>query len=236
LDLLLPEDAASLFLILNHKIINKLIYKLSSEDIGVMLNELHIDEIIDILDNTSDKNKQKILKSLNLELKNKVTKILAYKKNTIGYSVVVDFISLSSSVNIKKAKDLIKEQVNNDLKIAGNIFIVENKTKKFLGYVKPEQIFASEDNEKIINIINKIEPLFNDEHMFKARELMSKYDLLSYPVINKNNELIGVVEAGDIIENFEDATDSILEQAAVSSINKPYLNTSPLEIFKSRII
>ena len=56
--------------------------------------------------------------------------------------------------------------------------------------------------------------------------LESQYDIASIPILDKSHKIVGVVEAEDIIEKYEEAGDIALEQAAVTSLGKPYLESS----------
>jgi magnesium transporter len=65
---------------------------------------------------------------------------------------------------------------------------------------------------------------------------MSKYDLLALPVVDKENRLVGIITVDDAIDVIEDeATEDIEKMAAIIPSDKPYLATSPFEIWKKRI-
>ena len=66
--------------------------------------------------------------------------------------------------------------------------------------------------------------------------LISKYDLLSLPIVDKENRLVGIVtvdDAMDVIE--EETTEDIEVMAAISPTAKSYMETSTLETWKKRI-
>ncbi|MGM9589550.1 MAG: magnesium transporter [Faecousia sp.] len=70
-----------------------------------------------------------------------------------------------------------------------------------------------------------------------ASQLMQEYDLLELPVVDRENRLIGVVTADDAMAVLqEEATEDMERMAAMSPSEKPYLESSVLQMFSSRIV
>ena len=75
----------------------------------------------------------------------------------------------------------------------------------------------------------------NDDREFAAKE-MSKYDLLALPVVDREERLVGIITVDDAIDVIEEeATEDIEKMAAIIPSDKPYLATSPFEIWRKRI-
>ena len=236
LRLLKEDDASDLFSEMNSKQQTNVINLLSNEEVSELFEKMYIDEAIDVLEDLPTKIMERVIENTDLETKGKINKILRYDKSKNGYHMVVDFISISNDLTILEAKNEIKLKIkNDDLEIIGNIFIVDKKTNIFMGYIKPDDIFASEDNDKIEKHIKTVKPIYTSDLILKSHSIMSKYDLPSVPILDKEKKLVGVVELEDIMEKFEEDGNIVLEQAAVTSLGKPYLESSAFDIFKSRI-
>ena len=70
----------------------------------------------------------------------------------------------------------------------------------------------------------------------KVAALISKYDLLSLPVVDKENRLVGIVTVDDAIDVIkEEATEDIEVMAAISPSSKSYMETTAVEVWKKRI-
>ncbi len=236
LRLLKEEDASDLFSEMTPVQQTSVINLLSKEEISELFEEMYTDEAIDILEDLPPKIMTRVLENSDEKTRGKINKILRYDKSKNGYHMVVDFISIPNNLTISKAKKELKRKIkNDDLEIVGNIFIHDSKTEKFVGFIKPDDIFANEDEDEIEKYIIKINPIFTSDHILKSHAAMSKYDIPSMPILDKKHKLVGVVEAEDIIEKYEKAGDIALEQAAVTSLGKPYLESNIWDIVKSRI-
>ncbi len=68
-------------------------------------------------------------------------------------------------------------------------------------------------------------------------ERFRKYDLLSLPVVDSENRLVGIVTVDDIVDVMgEEATEDFEKMAAMLPSEKPYLKTGVLELAKNRIV
>lgn len=66
--------------------------------------------------------------------------------------------------------------------------------------------------------------------------MFSKYDMLSMPVVDNENRLVGIITIDDVIDVMADeATEDMEKMAAITPSDKPYLRTGVYETWKSRI-
>ena len=66
--------------------------------------------------------------------------------------------------------------------------------------------------------------------------LISKYDLLALPVVDKEHRLVGIVTVDDAMDVMQDeVTEDIEKMAAIVPSDKPYLKTGVFETWKKRI-
>ncbi len=234
--LLKEEDAADLFAELNPEQQENVIEALTSEELAEIFEELYTDEAIDILEDLPAKIVRKILKSADSETRSKINGILRYDEKHLGYHMVVDYIAIPTGLTIKQAKEDIKKQINtDDLEIVGNIFVYDKVSGKYVGYVTPGNIIANENNVKISKLIQKIPPVSTNSTLAEAEEAMSRYSMSTIPVVNSTKRLVGVIEADDVIEWFEDVSEAAFEHSAVRVTDKQYLDVTSREQFKSRI-
>jgi magnesium transporter len=70
----------------------------------------------------------------------------------------------------------------------------------------------------------------------QSAQTMMKYDFLVMPVVDKENRLVGIITADDVMDVIEEeATEDMEKMAAIAPSDHPYLKTSVLELAKNRI-
>jgi Mg/Co/Ni transporter MgtE len=82
-----------------------------------------------------------------------------------------------------------------------NLFVIE-KNDKLIGTFNLRDLVVAEPDTKISQIM-KSEPvsLFDDQKTTAIAEIVSKYNLLAVPVIDKDNQLQGMVVVDDVVED-----------------------------------
>ena len=66
--------------------------------------------------------------------------------------------------------------------------------------------------------------------------LISRYDLLALPIVDREHRLVGIVTVDDAMDVMEDeVTEDIEKMAAIVPTDKPYLKTGVLETWSKRI-
>ena len=85
-----------------------------------------------------------------------------------------------------------------------------------------------------------------DSHVLKAHttddqeavaDLFNEYDLLSLPVVDGENRLVGIITVDDVMDVMEqEATEDFEKMAAMNPSEKPYLKTGVFQLAKNRIV
>lgn len=236
LRLLKPEEAAELFSEFPEEIVAEVIQELTKEEIGEIFDKLYTDEAIDIIDELPTKITRKILAASTPETRVKINKILQYEKNQIGYHMVVDYVAIPNNITFKKAKELVKEQIkSDDLEIIGFVYVFEKENGKFKGYLTTEDLLTSKDTEKINKKIEKIEPLSAQSLFSEVNKRLEQYDVPTMPVVNHNGRLVGVIEADDVIEQYDKLSDIAFKHSAIKVSSKNYFDIKTGTMFKNRV-
>ncbi|BDU67417.1 MAG: magnesium transporter MgtE [Candidatus Tyloplasma litorale] len=236
LRLLKEEESSILFSQFNPEQQERVIEALTSDEIKELFEEMYTDEAVDILDELPAKITRKVLKVADKKTREKLNSVLRYEKNHVGYHMVVEYIAIPLGITIKEAKNLIAKQINiEELEIVGNIFVYDKKTESYVGYITPSDIISNSNDELIDGNVTKIKAIKTSDYMSSAEKAITNYDIPAVPVVNSKNKIVGVIEADDVIEWYEEASEAVLEQAAIKVIDKPYLEINVLDLFKSRV-
>ncbi len=74
------------------------------------------------------------------------------------------------------------------------------------------------------------------EDQESVARMFSRYDFIIMPVVDGETRLVGIVTVDDALDVMEEeATEDIEKMAAITPTDKPYLKTSVVELWKSRI-
>ena len=101
-----------------------------------------------------------------------------------------------------------------------------------------KDLLMAEDEAGIESVMDaNMISVVTTENQEETAKLFSKYGLLSIPVVDEENRLVGIVTVDDAVEVMEqEATEDFERMAAMTPSEKPYLKTSVWALARHRIL
>lgn len=173
---------------------------LSESKAAELLENMPSDEIADLLDELDDEEREKILVNLEREDAEEVKELLKYEDETIGTIMSKDFIAFNLDVTTGEIIEILKEMEEIEEEELYAIYITD-EDEHVIGSINLMQLLLNNSNVKVKNIMDEnINVIRHNVEIDEAIELVSKYDLLSIPVVDEEERLIGAVNAHDLID------------------------------------
>jgi Mg/Co/Ni transporter MgtE len=165
-----------------------------------VLEKMPADEVADILDELEDDKAELLLKEMEAESSQEVRELLEYDDDLVGSIMTTDYLSFSGSKTVEEVLKELRLRKPEAPELY-NLFVTE-KDNKLVGTFNLRDLVVAEPDEKISQIM-KSEPvsLFDDQKTRAIAEIVSKYNLLAVPVINREEHLQGMVVVDDIVED-----------------------------------
>ena len=235
LRMLTSNKIADIFSYLNLKLQEEIITAFSSVEISNFLVNTFSDDVVDLIEDLPAKIVRKILRSSPSEVRANINKILAYKENTAGSIMNVNFIKIYRNQNLSDVILSIKQKLN--YLEETNIFYVVNKKKELCGSVSLSKIFFNKENLSVFDVYQRNIPfVYANEDQEIVANKMTKYDLNQIPVVDKKLKLLGIITIDDIVDVIEEeATEDFEKQAGILPSEKTYFQLSVLKLVKLRV-
>ena len=206
--------------------------ELGLEKAADVIEEMDSDDASDILEEMDDVDKEKILSLVDSETKEDIELIESYDEDEVGSLTSTNFIEILDTDDVATAMNKLIAQAPENDNVA--IIFVMNKENKYVGLIELKKLFIARKDTPLEDIIEVNYPKFYDhEKISDAYPALTDYDLPIYPVLNKKEELIGVITNQDIIELInEELTEDFEKLGAVS--DSDYKN-SPIKSSMKRL-
>lgn len=176
-----------------------IIKELSETKAAEVLENMPNDEIADILDELDDEEREKILVNLEAEDAKEVKELLKYEEESVGSIMSKDFISFNLDITIGEVIEILRETELEDDEI--NSIFIKNEDEKVIGVLTLKDLVLNRPEAKVKDVMSyNTNIIKHDVDIDEAIEIAAKYDLLSIPVVNDDDELIGVVNTHDLID------------------------------------
>jgi len=204
-----------IFIELNESIQSEVLQLLSIESLIKIIKRLESDNAIKILENLSKEIKEKVLEKLPPKDKFLLQEGLSYPEDSAARIMQREFTAVPSNWTVGQTIDYLRE--NKDLPEEFlEIFIVDNDFKP-IGTVPSSRVLRTSRDLKMNSIMREM-PVLISVNMDKEEVGLTfeNYNLVSAGVVNKENKLVGMITADDVVTVVqEEAEEDALRLAGV---------------------
>lgn len=198
-----------------------------------LFNFIPKDDIVDILGQLPIGKRKSLINLMKADDKKIINQLLGYAEDTAGGLMTTEYIALNSHLTVMNALIKIKE-IAPKTEVIDTIFVINDK-KELVGTADLRDILSFEENVSLNMLM--------DDHVISVHPetdqeavslLVSKYDLTTIPVVNKNNALLGIITVDDIIDVIqEEHTEDMLQMHGVNK--EESLDSTILESIQMRL-
>ncbi len=177
-----------------------IVESLPVEKVADLLEKMPADEVADLLDALADEKAEKLLDEMEKESSEEVRELLEYSDKFVGSLMTTDYYTFHEDTTVAETLDEIRRQKPEPAHIYA--IIVIDKYNRFLSAISLGELVVAEPGKKLNEIMNKHAVcVFDHDKVDSLAGLISRYNLLAVPVINKSREMEGIVVVEDIVED-----------------------------------
>jgi len=195
-----PEILTYLSESLREEIINLLDIK----KLAANAKTLDTDDALDLIEDLEETDQSTFLENINESERKFIEEGLNYPEDTAGRLMQRQFVALDSSLNVGEAIDFLRSNKDNLPEDFYEIYLVNN-LKNILGIVPLGRLMGSKRQIELKNIKNKKTRSVNvNMDQEEVAFLFNKYGLVSVPVLDDSNALIGTITVDDVVSVIEE--------------------------------
>ena len=232
---LLPKDqAADVFVELNSDMQETLIRALSDKELRAVLDDMYLDDTVDVIEEMPAIVVKRLLQNVDAETRRNINVILNYPEDSAGSIMTIEYVDLLPTMTVRDAFEHIRK-TGIDKETVYTCYVTDKK--KLIGFVSVRDLLMHPYEAVIRDIMddNVISVQTTDDKE-EVANVLSKYDMIAVPVVDKENRLVGIVTIDDAIDVLtEEATEDIEKMAAITPSEHPYLRSKVTEIWLQRI-
>jgi len=204
-----------IFIELNESIQSEVLQLLSIDSLIKIIKRLESDNAIKILENLSKEVKEKVLERLPPKDKFLLQEGLSYPEDSAARIMQREFTAVPSNWTVGQTIDYLREDKDLPEEFL-EIFIVD-KDFKPIGTVPSSRVLRTSRDLKMNSIMREM-PVLISVNMDKEEVGLTfeNYNLVSAGVVNKENKLVGMITADDVVTVVqEEAEEDALRLAGV---------------------
>lgn len=173
--------------------------------ISKLLGELDSDDATDIVSELDESTAQNVLDLMETEDSSEVKELLTYHEHTAGGIMQKEYVCVKQTDTVETAVKIIKETSAD----SENLYYlwVADDDNKLMGIVSLLNIILTLDTPTAIiaDIMDKeIISVDVDTDREEVAKIFQKYDLVTLPVVDKDNRIAGKISIDDVVDIIEE--------------------------------
>lgn len=235
LRLLAPQRATAAFDALDPAHQADIVEALAHEDVTDLFAALGAEDRVQLLDNLPAEIADQVMSGLDDEERESTNALMGYERGTVGRHMSPDVLVVEPTDGVEEVVDKLKAEADN-LETIYTLPVVD-EDRVLIGITGLKDLFAAKAGATIGDIMH--EPAWaeaTDDAEDTARWFLSTHHI-AIPVVDADHRLVGIFthdEAQDVVEGADNEDHA--RQGASEALNKPYLSTPVVELFRSRVV
>lgn len=204
------------------------------KELSQLIEEMAPDDRVDLLEMLEDEQVESLLPLIAQAERADIRKLLSYPDGSAGSIMTTEYTSVPEELPVSEALDQLRIQAVESETIY-YVYIVD-EGRRLDGIISLRELIMAKPTARLADIMHRdvISVRVDDDEEFVAQEV-AKYDFLAIPVVDNQNQLVGIVthdDAMDVLQ--EEATEDAQRQAAMEPLEDSYMATPVFTLLHKR--
>lgn len=212
-----------------------IINSITDKELSEIVEELYVDDAVDMLEELPATVVRRVLKNTTPDTRKLINQFLKYPDNSAGSIMTAEYVGLKKNMTVEQCFAYIRHH-GVDSETIYTCYVMDEK-RQLDGVVTVKDLLMNPYETLVGDIMDThVIKVTTTEDQEAVVEMMNKYDLLSIPVVDSEDRLVGIITVDDVMDVMEEeATEDFEKMAAMLPSEKPYLKTSVFQLAKNRI-
>lgn len=236
---ILPKEmAAEVFAYLEADNQAKIVDSITNEELSFLVEELYVDDAVNFLEEVPANVVRRVLANAKPETRQVINQFLKYPENSAGSAMTNEMVELKTHYTVKQAINHIR-RTGVDKETIYTCYVLDD-SRHLVGVLPLRQLLLAGEDVLVSEIMaddQQVISVTTHEDQETVADMARKYDMLSVPVVDTENRLVGIITIDDIVDIIEEEnTEDFEKMALVVPSEETYLKTGVFTHAKSRIL
>jgi magnesium transporter len=184
-----------------------LIDEMDTTELIAATQDMELDDLADLLVDLPEAVTEEVITALDRQDQIRLESVMSYEEDTAGGLTNPSIISVRRGMTIEVLIRYLRRL--NKLPENTNYVYIVNRNNEYLGAVKLVDLFLEDKNKSVEDIMDKsVTAMLADEDAKQVTLDFQHLDLISTPVIDENNRLLGQITVDDVVDVIQDQANS----------------------------
>ena len=192
---------------------DRLIESMKTDEVVAALDGMELDDLADLGADLPEALTQEVLRSLDHQDRERLQTVLSHHEESAGGLMNVDVITVRPDVTLEVVLRYIRAR--GEIPDGTDSIYVVNRDNEYIGSLFLSRLLTLDPNETVAEVMsNEVHPIPADTPSLHVVWEFENRDLLSAPVVDENNRLVGRITIDDIVDVIRDEAEHSIMGAA----------------------
>ena len=208
-----PELDGEVLVDVNDEVRQTLISDSSPEELVAAVDDLDLDDLADILDDLPDAVTTKVLSSMDQQDRERLQKVLSYPEDSAGGLMDPDFLSIRPDVTLDVVMRYLR--MREELPEVFDMLWVVDRNGRYLGSLRLSVLLTDDETCTVGELMDtSIKAIPVDMHESQVAMEFEHHDLVTAPVVDSENHLLGWISVDDVVDVIRDEAEHTMLASA----------------------
>ena len=184
-----------------------LIGEMDATELIAATQDMELDDLADLLVDLPETVTEQVITALDRQDQIRLESVMSYDEDTAGGLTNPGIISVRRGITIEVLMRYLKRL--NKLPEHTNYIYIVNRNDEYLGALKLVDLFLEDKNKPIETIMDEsVKAMLADVDVKQVAMDFQNLDLISMPVIDEKNRLLGQITVDDVVDVIQDQVNS----------------------------
>jgi magnesium transporter len=206
-ELVKAEFDGDILLEVSDAVRESLIATMDSEELLAATENLDTDEIADLAPDLPHDVMQELLVSLDSQNRARLQSALSYPEHSVGGLMDFDMVTIREDITLEVVLRYLRRQ--GELPNHTDKLFVVDRDNNFLGVLSLKRLLVNDPEVSVAAVMSSDAVIFHPgDDAGQAASAFERYDLVSAPVVDHNNKLVGRLTVDVVMDYIRDEADS----------------------------
>jgi len=228
-----PEKASEVFLEFDDVTREQLLKEIDTSRLSEIVDEMDSDDATDLVATLPGHVAETVLSQIDTQDRVEVEQLLEHEEDTAGGKMALEFVAVYEDQTVDDAIQEIRHK-SQEVEQVYHVYAID-RGGRLVGIVPLKKLILSNPKKLIRDVMTTdVISVTVEKDQEHVANLVRKYDLVSVPVVDPDNKLVGCITIDDVVDVLqEEANEDIRRMAGIS--DEVLQETSSFRISKSRL-
>ncbi|NNE68314.1 MAG: magnesium transporter [Pyrinomonadaceae bacterium] len=179
----------------------RVLEELDEERAADLLEEMSPDDAVDVLEELDDEKAMELFDLMEDEEKIDVAELMPYEKDSAGGLMTNEMVRLPKEMKASEVLEALRASAETPNMLYYVYVVEEADSRKLCGVATMRSVILSDQDSTLEEIMRtEFQTSSPDDPAHEAATLIAEYNLLALPVVDEEDQILGIVTVDDAME------------------------------------